>query len=71
MDAVDKQSILIDEDWFFYSTAEMTDWKIDPSRLMNEYSFVDVLRLREYLTIKSVKEEAYRRDDKMRNPDKG
>lgn len=71
MDAVDKQSILVEEDWFFYSISEMTEWKIDPSRLMSEYSFVDVLRLREYLTIKSVKEEAYRRDDKMRNPDKG
>lgn len=61
----------MEEDWFFYSISELSDWKIDPTRLMNEYLFVDVLRLREYLTIKMVKEEAYRRDDKMRNPDKG
>lgn len=66
MDAVNKQSILIEEDWFFYSIAEMADWKIDPNKLMNEYLFVDVLRLREYLTIKMVKEEAYRRDDQLR-----
>lgn len=69
MDAVNKQSVLVEEDWFFYSIAEMTDWKIDPNKLMNEYLFVDVLRLREYLTIKMVKEEAYRRDDQL-NKDK-
>lgn len=47
----------------------MTDWKIDPNRLMSEYLFVDVLRLREYLTITMVKEEAYRRDERL-NKDK-
>lgn len=62
MTAVETQSILVDEDWFFYSLSEMSEWKIDPNKLMNEYYFVDVLRLREYLTIKMVKEEAYRKD---------
>ena len=62
MTAIEKQSILVDEDWFFYSLSEMSEWKLDPHKLMNEYYFVDVLRLREYLTIKMVKEEAYRKD---------
>ena len=65
MTAIEKQSILVDEDWFFYSLSEMSEWKLDPHKLMNEYYFVDVLRLREYFAIKMVKEEAYRMDREL------
>lgn len=62
---IEQTSSLTDEDWFFLSVSDMTEFKINPYDLKYNYTYIEVLQLREYLTIKSVKEEAYRRDTKL------
>lgn len=49
------------------SLSEMMDFKVDPFTLMYEWSYIDVVKMREYLNIKFTKEEAYRRDMELLN----
>jgi hypothetical protein len=44
----------------------MTEFKVSAWELMNVYTYIECLKLREYLTIKYTKEEAYRKDAKLR-----
>ncbi len=56
---------LTDEDFFFYTIADMSDFKLSPYDLQHNWTYQEVLKAREYLMIKSVKEEAYHRDMKL------
>lgn len=57
--------MLSDEDMFFYCISEMSEFKLSPYDLQYVWPYVEVVKLREYLIIKSTKEEAYRRDMKL------
>jgi hypothetical protein len=66
LNAIKKGTLLEDEDWFFHQISEMTEFKVSAWDLMHTYTYIECLKLREYLTIKYTKEEAYRKDAKLR-----
>jgi hypothetical protein len=57
---------LTDEDWYFNSISEMMGFKVSPYDLKYTWSYIDVVKMREYLVIKQIKEEAYQRDAKLK-----
>lgn len=65
MQEIQKGTLLENDDWYFMSISEMTEFKVSPYQLMYEWPYVDVVKMREYLVIKQTKEEAYRRDMKL------
>jgi hypothetical protein len=44
----------------------MTEFKLSPYDLKYNWTYIDVVKMREYLVIKQVKEEAYHRDNKLK-----
>jgi hypothetical protein len=59
---VEQTTSLTEEDVFFFTIADMSEFKLNPYDLQHIWTYIDVMKAREYLMIKSVKEEAYRRD---------
>lgn len=66
IEEIEKTSILTDEDWYFNTISEMTEFKLSPYDLKYNWAYIDVVKMREYLVIKQVKEEAYHRDNKLK-----
>lgn len=62
LDAVEKTSLLSDEDWFFYSIFRMSNYKVDVWDLQHKWTYIDCLKIREFLLIEQTKEEAIRKD---------
>lgn len=44
----------------------MAEFKLSPYDLKYTWAYIDVVKMREYLVIKLTKEEAYHRDNKLK-----